>query len=196
MNMSAKSVLAHLLRPLASLYGLTATPWTRVWALALLRSRLAWPVDGSVVLEGAAEIHGTGQIRLGHDLYLYPSLYLETRDEGEIRIGDRVVMSRGVHLSAREGIVIGDDTMIGEYTSVRDADHDRDACGLLRNRYRSAPIIIGQRVWIGRGVIVLPGVRIGDGAIVAANAVVSRDVPAGAVVAGVPARVVHRSAVT
>jgi acetyltransferase-like isoleucine patch superfamily enzyme len=53
--------------------------------------------------------------------------------------------------------------------------------------FQARPIVIGNEVWIGRGAIILAGVTIGDGATVGANAVVNRDVPAGAVVAGVPA---------
>lgn len=56
---------------------------------------------------------------------------------------------------------------------------------------RPAPIVIGRGVWIGANVTVLPGVTIGDDAVVAAAAVVTRDVPAGAVVVGAPARVVR-----
>lgn len=186
--MSIKSKVADLLKPLAWLLQRVGPSWQRVWALAKLRARLTYPVPASTVMEGSIEVHGTGRIRVGHDLYLYPSLFWETREQGEIRIGDRVVMSRGVHLSARQGIDIGDDTMVGEYTSIRDADHERGTTGLIRDVYRAAPITIGKRVWIGRGAVILSGITIGDGALVAANAVVTRDVPAGAVVGGVPAR--------
>ncbi len=55
-------------------------------------------------------------------------------------------------------------------------------------RPSAAPVVIGDRVWVGTRAVVLKGVTIGDGAVVAAGAVVSKDVPAGAVVAGIPAR--------
>ena len=57
----------------------------------------------------------------------------------------------------------------------------------------AAPVVIGDRVWVGTRAVILKGVSIGDGAVVAAGAVVTSDVPAGAVVGGVPARVIGRA---
>ncbi|MGA2848360.1 MAG: acyltransferase [Terracidiphilus sp.] len=167
----------------------------RLRSHALLSSDLAVPLDASVVILGFAEVHGTGMIRFGRNALLYPGLYLETEEEGSIDIGDGVVISRGVHIVSRSRITIGQGTMIGEYSSIRDANHGRmPGLPIRDSRHIAWPIDIGDEVWIGRGVTVLGGVTIGDRATVGANAVVTHDVPAGATVAGVPARMIGAKA--
>ena len=183
-----KQAITGLLTPLARL-SLAADPLRRAWAHAQLSVRIEGRVDPSVVVLRCPEIHGTGRINLGRNLYLYRDLYLETQQTGSISVGDDVVISRGTHIVSFAAITIGEKSMIGEYVSLRDANHNFGGGVTLRNSgYSSRPIVIGRNVWIGRGVVVLAGVRIGDNAVVAANAVVTRDVPAGATVAGVPAR--------
>lgn len=164
----------------------------KLYAHAHLASQLSGPLPDSVVVLGKAEVYGTGTIEFGQGCYLFPGLYLETQGAARISVGDRVVMSRGVHLVAMSGITIGKGTMIGEYASVRDANHRRSEGTPIRDSgFVTRPIVIGDEVWIGRGVVILPGVTIGDGATVGANAVVTKDVAAGAVVAGVPARAIQ-----
>jgi acetyltransferase-like isoleucine patch superfamily enzyme len=182
-----KRVLGSLLRPFASLPQALA-PVCRLWAWSRLSARCPQLPADCVVL-GTPEIHGSARLRFGRRLYLYRELHLETRDDGAIDIGDCVVLSRGVHLVAFAGIRIGAGSMVGEYASIRDANHRFGSGVPLRDAgHRAAAVDIGRDVWIGRGATVLSGVRIGDGAVIAANAVVTRDVPAGAVVGGVPAR--------
>jgi acetyltransferase-like isoleucine patch superfamily enzyme len=160
----------------------------RIRAFAALGAQITHPLPGSTVILGPAQVYGTGRVRCGKGLLIYPNQYWETVGEGEIVIGDNVVLSNGVHLVAYQGVFIGKGTMIGEYTSIRDANHTREPGRPIRDSGHSAkPIVIGEEVWIGRGAAILGGVNIGDGATVGANAVVTKDVPAGAVVAGVPA---------
>ena len=187
--MTAKFLLAHCLAPIAGSADAARRRLSRLWAFARLSATLLERPDASVVIEGAPEIHGTGRIALGKSLYLYRELYLETRGEGRISIGDRCVLSRGVHIVAYCEVSIGAGTMVGEYTSVRDANHVfGEGLALRDSGHVATPVEIGRNVWIGRGAAILPGVRIGDGAVIGANAVVTRSVPAGAVVGGVPAR--------
>jgi len=160
----------------------------RLWAFAQLKARVP-SLDTSVVILGTPELHGTCRIRLGRHLYLYRALYLETQGDGRIDIDDGVVLSRGVHIVAHHRVSIGRGTMVGEYTSIRDANHVFDGTNSLRESgHKAAPIHIGCNVWIGRGASILAGVMIGDGAVVGANAVVTRDVAPGAVVVGAPAK--------
>ena len=82
--------------------------------------------------------------------------------------------------------------MIGEFSSLRDANHNPDPVSVRRSGHSSAPIEVGDNVWIGRGACVLKGVALGANCIVAANAVVTGNVEAGACVAGVPARPIRQ----
>ena len=194
MNHFLKTLIVLCLSPLIRLIWPVAELVKRLRAYVMLASRtVGHAVDPSIVILGPADIEGTCRLNLGRNLMLYPGLYFETRGSAVIEIGDDVVISRGTHLVAHSGIKIGAGSMIGEYSSIRDGNHRRDASGAIRDTgHDSAPISIGKFVWIGRGVMILPGVTIGDRATVGANAVVTRDVPAGVLVAGVPAKIISK----
>jgi acetyltransferase-like isoleucine patch superfamily enzyme len=183
-----KSVVSRLLE---GLLRTTASPregLERIYAHARLAADLREPLPASVIVLGKATIHGTGRIRIGENVLLYPDVHLETQGDAQIELGDGVVISRGTHIVAMAGVNIGRGTMIGEYTSIRDANHTREPDRPFRDSgYLAKPIEIGEEVWLGRGVTVLGGVRIGDEATVGANAVVTRDVAEGITVVGIPA---------
>ena len=167
----------------------------RIWSHADLSAQLQEALPASVVVLGRSRVYGTRRIGFGENVLLYPNLHLETQDGARIKVGDGVVLSRGVHLVAMEGIEIGCGSMIGEYSSLRDANHRRQRGMPIRDAgHRAAPISLGREVWVGRGVTILGGVSIGDYATIGANAVVTRDVPARAVVGGVPAKLLHSRA--
>jgi acetyltransferase-like isoleucine patch superfamily enzyme len=178
------TLLSRLLRSTASL----REGAERIYAHALLASAVREPLPASVIVLGRVWVHGSGRIRIGENVLLYPGVHLETQGNARIELGDGLVISRGTHIVAVAGVTIGKGSMIGEYTSIRDANHTRHPDRPIRDSgHHAKPITIGQEVWLGRGVTVLGGVRIGDKATVGANAVVTRDVPEGVTVVGVPA---------
>jgi acetyltransferase-like isoleucine patch superfamily enzyme len=169
----------------------------RLFAHAQLAAQLTTTLPASVVILGRAYVYGTGRITLGEDLLLYPDLYLETQGDGSISIGDSVVISTGTHIVSLAAVIIGAGSMIGEYVSIRDANHTRiEGVPLRWGGERARPIVIGKDVWIGRGVTVLQGVTIGDGATIGANAVVTHNVEPGHTVVGVPAQPVKRTSLS
>lgn len=107
-----------------------------------------------------------------------------------INIGKNVFLNMGCKFQDQGGIFIGDGTLIGHNVVLATLNHAMDP--EERSSMIPAPIRIGKRVWIGANATVLPGVTIGDGAIVAAGAVVTKDVPENTVVGGVPARVLRK----
>ena len=108
--------------------------------------------------------------------------------------GYNISLGRGVFLNFNccildvVQVTIGDMTQIGPGVQIMTADHPRDPAQRRRMLEFGRPIAIGANVWIGGGAQILPGVTIGDDAIVGAGSVVTRDVPAGGTVVGNPAR--------
>ncbi|KAF5087960.1 Galactoside O-acetyltransferase [anaerobic digester metagenome] len=103
-----------------------------------------------------------------------------------IHVGKNVFINSGCRFQDQGGIFIGDGVLIGHNVVLATLNHDSNP--QKRSDMYPAPIRIGNNVWIGAQATVLPGVTIGDGAIVAAGAVVNRDVPAKVIVGGVPAK--------
>lgn len=106
-----------------------------------------------------------------------------------ITIGKNVFINMGCKFQDQGGIFIGDCSLIGHNVVIATLNHA--VAPDDRGTMIPAPVHIGNRVWIGSNATVLPGVTIGDGAIVAAGAVVTRDVPENTVVGGVPARIIR-----
>lgn len=117
---------------------------------------------------------------------LFPPFYTDFGKN--IKVGRNVFINSGCCFQDQGGIEIGDGTLIGHQVVIATLNHDPDP--EKRGDMFPRPVKIGAKVWIGSHATLLPGVTVGEGAIVAAGAVVTRDVPPRSVVAGVPARVI------
>lgn len=122
---------------------------------------------------------------------LFPPFYTDFGKN--IHMGKSVFINSGCHFQDQGGITIGDGSLIGHNVVLATINHDFDPAH--RGDNHPAPIVIGKNVWIGANATVLPSMTIGDGAIVAAGAVVTKNVPPNVVVGGVPARIIKRIAI-
>ena len=116
---------------------------------------------------------------------MFPPFYTDFGKN--ITIGKDVFINSGCHFQDQGGIEIGNGALIGHNVVLATINHDLNPKENRKNHY--APIKIGAHVWIGSNATILPGVTIGDWAVVAAGAVVTQDVPTMTVVGGVPAKV-------
>lgn len=145
---------------------------------------------------------GLANIRIGSNTRIQPHSVLEcwTRFgkqefSPEITIGDNCKIGEYCHITSCNGITIGNGLLTGRYVLITDNSHG----GLSLENSGTAPIdrpleskgkvVIGDNVWLGDKVTVLPGVRIGDNVIVGANSVVTKDIPSNSMAAGIPAKV-------
>lgn len=127
-------------------------------------------------------------LRAGEGLCVFPDCVFHYPQN--ISIGANVFMNRGVVITAPAPISIGNDVLIGPYAILNSGNHRYQLRSeKIRNQgHHLEPIVVGNDCWIGAGAILLPGVVMGDGSVVAAGAVVTRDIGPGVVVSGVPAR--------
>lgn len=120
------------------------------------------------------------------------SMPVVIRGPEKIRFGHRVTVSPYVHFWGQGGIEIGDDTMIASHVAITSLSHDQNSKSNYNKTITQSPIVVGKNVWIGSHSIILPGVSIGNNSIIAAGAVVTKDVPADSVFAGIPARLIRK----
>lgn len=113
-----------------------------------------------------------------------------------ITIGDNVNIESDCHISAINQIIIGDNVLIASFVYISDHSHgeiikeELNIPPLNRTLYSKGPVIIEDNVWIGEKVTILPGVTIGENSIIGANSIVTKDIPANCVAAGIPAKVI------
>ncbi len=108
-------------------------------------------------------------------------------------LGDDVGFNYGVYVNAYGGLKIGDKSLVGPCSTIHTANHETDPNKPLQEQgWIKQPVTIGKWVWIGMSVAILPGVTIGDGAIVGAGSVVTKDIPPWTVAVGNPCKVIKQ----
>ena len=123
-----------------------------------------------------------GNLRIGRHVFMH--------NPKNIKVGHNVFLAYGCCLMANGEIRIGDEAMLGPYCVLAAGNHTRVNKSFRYGPAQSAPVTIGQGVWIGAHSTLTAGVTVGTGSVIAAGAVVTKDIPAGVMAAGVPARVV------
>jgi maltose O-acetyltransferase len=123
------------------------------------------------------------------DVWIEPPFYCD--------YGQQIELAAGVYINMNcvfldpAFIRIGSQTFIGPNVQIYTAYHPIDAAARVEGPELASPISIGKRAWVGGGVIVLPGVSIGDNTTIGAGSVVTQDIPAGVVAAGNPCRIIR-----
>jgi len=143
------------------------------------------------VFQGRGKLIVSNYVTLGYRLAgaMNMPIVLQPREPGAvISIDERTAVMNGCELIARTQIEIGTNCRIGPHTLVYDSDFHELAPDRRDESGKSAPIVIGDNVWIGSRVMILKGVSIGNDAVIAAGSVVTKDVPQGSIVAGTPAK--------
>lgn len=134
------------------------------------------------------EIFNGGEVRIEKFLMTRGPMYLKCTEGAKIQIGKECFFNHNCSITSAEKITIGDHCMFANNLVIVDHDHViKD--GAVSAELKTKPIIIEAHVWIGANVTILKGVHIGEGAVIAAGAVVTRDIPAHTVAKGTPARV-------
>lgn len=152
-----------------------------------------------IVLNGAKHVDIANHVTMGRDLVF--EVYDQFQDQHfspHVVIGNYVNIGDHSHISCINGITIKDNVRMGRKVFITDNAHGASERNLLDMRpntrplFSKGPITIEENVWIGEMVCIMPGVTIGQGAIIGANAVVTHDVPPYTLVAGNPARVIKQ----
>ncbi|MBE3654118.1 hypothetical protein BOO93_15850 [Vibrio navarrensis] len=149
-------------------------------------------------------IIGFRYIEIGDNFFCFNGLQLEVFDNHDktklpsVVIGSNVSINYNCHIACINHIKIGDNVLIASRVYISDHSHGKTDFSDIyvppskREIVSKGPVIIEDDVWIGEAVSVLPGVTIGRGAIIGANSVVTKDIPAYCVAAGVPAKVIKQ----
>ncbi|QIZ05642.1 acyltransferase [Priestia megaterium] len=149
-----------------------------IYLKMILKKKVQFNIRSIVPLTTTISIISSGHLYIGDHINLRKGCKLLIRKNALLKIESGVSVNYNCIIAAYEKIVIGKGTIIGPNVCMYDHDHDfRVIGGVHDDLYRTAPITIGENVWIGAGCILLKGTIIGDNCVIAAGSVVRGDVP-------------------
>ena len=158
------------------------------------RAGWRWRTEGPIFFGGGLELQiaRRGRVDFGRFVWLGHGTKVRCH-EGSVEIGDKTVLGQECTISAYRRVRIGEQCVIADRAMFIDFDHGVvDVERPIRKQgIYMREVEVGSNVWIGYGACILRGVRVGDNSIVGTNSVVTKDVPANAVVAGIPARIIR-----
>lgn len=167
--------------------------------------KLKWNKIGKSQIGKNFSIISPDRISIGDNFYAEDNLKIQAWTTYQkqtfnpfIDIGDNVSMMENCHISCCNRIIIGDGCLFGANVFITDNFHGDNSTEQLivppinRPLNVRGEVKIGKNVWVGRNVCIMPGVSIGDYAVIGANAVVTKDVPSSSVAVGVPARILDK----
>jgi acetyltransferase-like isoleucine patch superfamily enzyme len=164
------------------------------WRRLLTPAGWRWQTDGLLFFGTKLQIQigRRGTIRFGRFVWVGDGTKIRCH-EGEVVIGQKTVLGQECTISAFQHVRIGEQCVIADRAMFIDFDHGSVEVErpIRQQGIYKRDVDIGSNVWIGYGACVLRGVRVGDNAVIGTNSVVTRDVPANAVVGGVPARILR-----
>ena len=143
--------------------------------------------DGKQNQSGTLTVAENSELNIGC-FRTYGGTYISVAPCAKLTLGSGFINNNS-KISCFKEVIIGEDVKISEDVLIRDSDNHT----IIGGKEKTAPIHIGNHVWIGVRAVILKGVTIGDGAIIAAGAVVTKDVPANTLVGGVPAKIIKEN---
>jgi acetyltransferase-like isoleucine patch superfamily enzyme len=168
--------------------------WRYLWRRLLTPAGRRWASEGPFFLGRGLElkIEPRGQVRFGRFVWIGDGTKIRCH-EGKVEIGAKTVMGQECTISAYQHVRIGEQCVIADRAMFIDFDHgvvEVERPIRMQGIYKR-DVEVGNNVWIGYGACILRGVSVGDNSVIGTNAVVAKDVPANAIVGGVPARIIR-----
>lgn len=168
--------------------------WRYLWRRLLTPAGRRWRSDGPFFLGRGLElkIEPRAEVRFGRFVWIGDGSKIRCH-EGAVEIGAKTVMGQECTISAYQRVRIGEQCVIADRAMFIDFDHgivEVERPIRLQGIYKR-DVEVGNNVWIGYGACILRGVSVGDNSVIGTNAVVTKDVPANAVVGGIPARIIR-----